>query len=227
MEQCAITNSNMWTEKYLYLIWVQKEAKHASHHNHYREHRHAPYSFSFKSFDFHLRPFFLFNHGKQLPIWVTNQIPPRPPQTIQLAAPSAQLWMCAKCIKVTQLMGHLRSFQNHGNKPLSQLIESEILYLNAEFRKLLGGGRTAVKCSHGKPSYTFTLMTEGSRVAAVPHLTNGTASLKVYLWNREYKHYNKHSSKVSNFTPDNHSTFNFRLHLRKQRASSWCGIHGG
>lgn len=54
MEQCAITNSNMWTEKYLYLIWEQKEAKHASHHNHYREHRHALYSFSFKSFDFHL-----------------------------------------------------------------------------------------------------------------------------------------------------------------------------
>lgn len=56
----------------------------------------------------------------------------------------------------------------------------EMLYLNTEFRKLLGG-ETAAKCSHGKPSYTFALLTEGSRVAAVPHLTNGTASLKVYL----------------------------------------------
>lgn len=104
-----------------------------------------------------------------------------PKQTIQLAAPSTQLRMCAKCIKVTELMGHLRSFQNHGNKPPFRLIErSEILYLNIEFRKLLGGETTA-KCSHGKPSYTFALLTEGSCVAAVPHLTNGTASLKVYL----------------------------------------------
>lgn len=81
---------------------------------------------------------FLFNHRKQLPIWVTNQIPP-PQKKIQLAAPSMQLRMCAKCVKVTQLMGHLRSFQNHGKKPPSRLIErSEILYLNIEFRSCWG-----------------------------------------------------------------------------------------
>lgn len=112
----------------LHLTWVQRK-------NQWKTSNRPPQwqrsqtvsSFSFRSSDFHLRPF---NLTRESSCSFGLQIQIFSPQTIQLAVPSKQLRLCAKCVKVTQLTGHSRSFQSHGNKLPTPLTErNEILYL--------------------------------------------------------------------------------------------------